>query len=292
MIKSLLLICLISLAVYVATLDGAAEGFKKYLVPDFSKVLNPDLLVKAMGQGFFSLSVGIGSILIYGSYMNSKANMVKIGFLVTLADVGIAFLAGLLIIPAMFVAQENGIEIFKTQEVIIDGITTLQKTDHIIDSKGMVFNVLPELFNTMGTSGIFVSIIFFFLMTIAALTSSIALLEGLVAFGVDNQNMTRKTSTFRYGFFSLLLSIVIIFNFKSLFGLAIVVVNDYSLPLLAAVFCVFVGWLVNRNALLEEIRNGYPNVENSFFFKLWPIFLRYICPTLIIAVFLNQILKT
>ena len=267
-----LILILIGLIIYVATQNGASIGFKKYLIPDFSKVIEPQLLLSAMGQGFFSLSVGVGGILAYGSYMSHKENIVKIGAYVTLADICVAFLAGLLIIPAMYVASSNGIEIFTESGVIKDG-------------KALIFNVLPELFKTMGSTGIFVSFIFFILMTIAALTSSISMLEGLVAFGIDNKNMTRKNASYLFSGIVLIISIILVLNFNTLFGFIVTLTSKYSLPILATVFCIFVGWIVRQNDLLEEIRKGYPNADEGLFFKLWPLFMRIVCPALILLVF-------
>ena len=103
---------LILLIIYVFTLEGAREGFNAYLNPDFSRVLEPDLLISALGQAFFSLSLGTSVMIIYGSYIAKKENLVTLGAQVTLIDVSIAFLAGLLIIPSMYVAQAQGVAIF------------------------------------------------------------------------------------------------------------------------------------------------------------------------------------
>ena len=107
-----LLILLVALIVYVMTREGALDGLRHYLVPDFSQLTNSDLMVSALGQAFFSMSLGVGTMLIYGSYIRSDANLPVVGSLVTLADTGIAFLAGLLFLPAMFVAQNMGVAIY------------------------------------------------------------------------------------------------------------------------------------------------------------------------------------
>jgi NSS family neurotransmitter:Na+ symporter len=165
----LLIVLLILLIAYVLTLEGAGRGSEAYLKPDFSGVFEPDLIVSALGQAFFSLGVGAGLTVIYGSYVSNKENLITLGTQVTLIDVGIAFLAGLLIIAAMYVAQAQGITIFAEDGSLVSG-------------PNVVFNVLPNLFNGMGTTGLFVSFIFFVLMSVAALTSSIAILETLVTY--------------------------------------------------------------------------------------------------------------
>ena len=102
-----LLIILVTLILYVLTLDGAIDGVKAYLIPDFARVMNPNLIVSAMGQAFFSLSLGVGTMLIYGSYVSDRENIVSLGRSVTLLDISIAVIAGMLVIPSMYVALYN-----------------------------------------------------------------------------------------------------------------------------------------------------------------------------------------
>ncbi len=143
----LLLILLISLIIFVATLDGAALGWEIYVIPDFAKILHSDLLISALGQAFFSLSLGVGTMLIYGSYVSKKENIVTLGAQVTLVDIGIAILAGMLIIPAMYVAQHNGVTIFTEAGELING-------------DRLIFTVIPELFTAMGDLGNVISFVF------------------------------------------------------------------------------------------------------------------------------------
>ena len=109
------------LIVYVSTLNGASEGWRAYLLPDFSQALNPELLINAMGQAFFSMSLGVGTMLVYGSYVSKSENMVQLGASVALLDIGVAFLAGMLIIPAMYVALNNGVTIYDESGALISG---------------------------------------------------------------------------------------------------------------------------------------------------------------------------
>ncbi|MEM8661956.1 MAG: sodium-dependent transporter, partial [Pseudomonadota bacterium] len=164
-----LLITMVVLVAYVLTLEGAAEGLRVYLVPDFERALSPDLILNAMGSAFFSLSLGVGTMLVYGSYLDDRQNLPQIGGMVTLVDIGIAVLAGFLVLPAMYVALYSGVEIFATNGDLLSEDT-------------LIFTVLPALFETMGVAGTIVSIFFFFLMSVAALTSSISMLEVPVAY--------------------------------------------------------------------------------------------------------------
>jgi NSS family neurotransmitter:Na+ symporter len=107
-----LIVILVLLIAYVLMQDGAGEGMRAYLVPDFSRVTDPALILSATGQAFFSMSLGVGTMLIYGSYVSDREDIVSLGRSVTLFDIGIAVLAGMLIIPAMYVAQHNGVQIY------------------------------------------------------------------------------------------------------------------------------------------------------------------------------------
>lgn len=267
---------LILLIVYVFTLEGSSEGFTAYLNPDISRVFDPDLLINALGQAFFSLSLGTSVMVIYGSYISKSENLVTLGAQVTLIDVSIAFLAGLLIIPSMYVAQAQGVVIFNDDGVLISG-------------PNLVFDVLPTLFNSMGIVGLFVAIGFFILMSIAALTSSISMLEGPVSFVVERHNVARKKATTLIGLGIFMLSALIILNFDVLFGLTISISTVYGQPLIAMLCCVFVGWIWHRSGVLKEIKQGNDTVEHSLFWKVWPWYTKFICPSAIIIVFFHSL---
>ena len=271
-----LIFMMILLTIYVLTLDGASEGLEIYLFPDFNKITDPDLILSALGQSFFSLSLGVGTMLVYGSYVGDREKLVNLGVYVTMADIGIAFLAGLLIIPAMYVAANAGTEIFDAEGNLISGPT-------------LVFQILPELFNSMGPVGIPAALIFFVLMSIAALTSSISMLEVPVSYAVDTRDWQRKTSTWLIGGLFWIISIVLVINFDTLFGFVVSFTTQYSQPLLGLVICIFIGWVMNRDTILRELQKGSPNVGNSIFMIVWPIFVRVISPLLIALVFLQSL---
>lgn len=272
----MLLAILALLIVYVLTLDGAMEGLKAYLLPDFSRAVEPKLIVSALGQAFFSLSLGVGTMLIYGSYIGKRENLASLGRTVTFVDIGIAVMAGLLIIPAMYVAQHNGVVIYDA-------------AGRLIAEDTLIFTVLPALFDTMGRMGDFVSLAFFMLMTIAALTSSISMLEVPVAYAVENHGMNRKRASRLIGTAIAIAALIIIVNFEALFGFVVRLTTRYSQPLLGLMFCLFAGWVWQRNQVLEEIRQGYAEVEHSLFWKIWPFYIRFICPVAILAVFIQTL---
>ncbi len=267
-----LIIILILLIIYVLTLPGAMEGLRAYLVPDFSRIVEPALVVDAMGQAFFSLSLGVGTMLIYGSYISKEENLPTIGGLVALLDIGIAVLAGLLILPAMYVALANGVEIFDAEGGLIAG-------------PGLIVSVLPALFNTMGSIGVFVALAFFLLMTIASLTSSISMLEVPVAYGVEHHGLERKNAAIIVGSIITIISLIVVFNFDPLFDMVVTFTTEVSQPLLGFSFCIFVAWIWRRNDILQEIKQGSPEAENGLFWKVWPFYVKYICPLAILVVY-------
>ena len=267
-----LIVILILLIVYVLTLPGAMDGLRAYLIPDFSLIADPSLLVDAMGQAFFSLSLGVGTMLIYGSYINKQENLPTIGSLVALLDVGIAVLAGLLIIPAMYVALNNGVEIYDAAGGLIAG-------------PGLIVSVLPALFDTMGAIGVFVAFAFFALMTIASLTSSISMLEVPVAYGVEHHGLERRRAAAIIGSIITVIALIIVFNFDPLFDLVVTVTTEISQPLLGLAFCIYVAWIWQRNEILEEIKSGCPDAESGLFWKIWPLYVKFICPVAILVVY-------
>ncbi len=271
-----LLAILVLLIIYVLFQDGATEGLYHYLVPDFSQITRPGLMISALGQAFFSLSLGVGTMLIYGSYIRKDENLPRLGAIVTGVDISIAFLAGLLILPAMFVAQHNGVEIYAA-----DG--------SLISEDTLIFQTLPNLFESMGTVGLLVSLAFFTLMSIAALTSSISMLEVPVSYVVESFALNRRRATWIIGTLIFGISALIIFNFESLFLFVIHLTTRYSEPLLGIALCVFAGWVLHRNKILDEIKQGLPNAESTLFWKIWPVYVRYFCPALILITFIQSL---
>lgn len=272
----MLIVLLTMLIIYVLTLDGASDGLKAYLQPDLSRVFDADLLISALGQAFFSLSLGTSVMVIYGSYISKKENLVSLGAQVTLIDVSIAFLAGLLIIPAMYVAQAQGVAIFAEDGSLISG-------------SNLVFTVLPALFDGMGAMGMFVGLAFFILMTIAALTSSISMLEGPVSYVVERHDIERTKATTYIGLGILFFSFVIVYNISFMLDLVAMISTQYAQPIISMLCCVFVGWIWQRNSVLEEIKQGNDQIENTLFWKIWPWYVKFVCPAAIAAVFIHSL---
>ena len=267
----MLFVLLIGMAFYILAQPGASEGLIMYLRPDFSEVFKPELIISAMGQAFFSLSLGVCVMMTYGAYLSNQENIPKTAGWVTLIDTSVAFLAGLLILPAMFVAQNNGVEIYAA-----DG--TLKSADTL------VFTVLPAMFDSLGVAGLFVAFAFFLLMLIAAITSSISMLEAPVNALREELNLERHSGTWVIATIVTLISGVIVVNFESLFGAVITFSTVYMQPIMALVFGVMLTWILRQNLLLKALQQGAEDIERSLFWKIWPWYVKFICPILIALV--------
>lgn len=273
----ILIATLVVLSLYVLTLDGAMKGLAIYLWPDFSKILSGDLLIDALGSAFFSLSLGVGTMLIYGSYLSDNEHVPSVGAQVALLDVGIAVLAGFLILPAMYAADARGVPIFNAAGGLLSEDT-------------LIFTVLPALFSTMDTIGLWLATAFFILMSIAALTSSISMLEVPVAYLIERHGFSRHRATVLAGSGIAAFSSLIALNFERLFGLVITISTRYGQPLLGIVVCLFAGWLWHRDALLAELKKNDSAAEQRWFWRIWPLYVKWVCPVIIGVILVRSIL--
>ena len=272
-----LLAMMVFLIVYVLTQPGAVDGLKLYLIPDFSRIGDPKLILSALGQAFFSLSLGVGTMLIYGSYLRPDDNLPAMGAIVTALDSSVAFLAGLLVLPAMFVARHQGVEIYTAQGTLMAG-------------PDLIFQTLPALFQTMA-GGTVVALLFFTLLSIAALTSSISMLEVPVSYTLEQHVASRPMATWLSGAIVFAISTVIVMNFDTLFAVVVTLTTRYSQPLLGLMLCVFATWVWRRDQVLEEIRRGLPDVQHSLFWRIWPGYAKFCCPALIPMVLAQSLMN-
>ncbi len=253
---------------YVAFQPGAGVGFAEYLAPDFSKISAP-LIFNAMGQAFFSLSLGMGALITYGSYLSKKENIPEAAAYVTLADVGIAFLAGLLIMPAMYMAESFGVQIFN-------------ESGELLASTDLIFQVLPALFHSLSTTaGIIFGTSFFLLLSMAALTSTISLLEVPTSYVIDEYGVKRKKAATVIGGGILIVSLIISFD-VALIGSIDFIFSTVGLPLGGFLICYFLGYVWKVENALEELNHGYAGLDGSVFKAVWPIFIKYLAPLAIL----------
>jgi NSS family neurotransmitter:Na+ symporter len=272
----LLVLILVIMTLYVVFQPGASEGLAVYLKPDFSMITG-ELVLAALGQAFFSLSLGMGALITYGSYLSKKENIVEAASYVTLADVGIAFLAGLLIMPTIFLAQAQGVEIYDASGNFLAG-------------PALIFQILPELFSQMGgILGLTIGISFFFLLSLAALTSTISLLEVPTSYIIDEHGVRRKKAALYVGLTVLAISIIISFN-DWLIGDIDYIFSVIGLPLGGLFICIFIGYFWKTRSAVEEMKNGFKDIRDSWFTTVWSVFIKYICPIIILLILAQTIL--
>jgi neurotransmitter:Na+ symporter, NSS family len=272
----ILLVILVILIVYIFTLEGATDGLRMYVMPDFSTI-SGGLVLSALGQAFFSLSLGMGALITYGSYLNKKQNIVESAAYVTIFDIGIAVIAGLLVIPAMFVAQASGVQIFNPE------------TGDLFSSVTLVFDVLPEMFhNVGGVIGMVLGVTFFILLGLAALTSSISLLEVPVSYVIDEHNVRRKKAAWMIGGIVGIVGVVISFEL-GLIDWFVFIFNEIGLPLGGLMICIFLGYFWKTENAIIEMKDGYENIDKSKFGPIWGFFVKYICPVLIALVLISMV---
>lgn len=266
----LLFIILLLLTLRSITLPGAAKGLSFYLNPDFSK-LSVGMMGKALGQALFSLSLGMGTMLTYGSYIAKKENLLGAAGYVCLFDTLIAIIAGLMIFPALFALGMDP-----------------------AGGPGLVFIVLPSIFSKM-FGGMIFGTGFFLLLNLAALTSTISLLEVPVAYLVDQRNWSRKKAVVAMALLAFLIGIPsalsngasawlskIPFLGVGFLDFANILLGNYSLTLGALLIAIFVGYKWGIKAVTAELeRDGTVFHLQRFFAFL----IRVICPIAILAIF-------
>ncbi|HDZ40606.1 MAG TPA: sodium-dependent transporter [Bacteroidetes bacterium] len=265
----LLVVLIIIICIRSLTLEGAKEGLDFLFRPDFSKI-KLTVVLKALGQAAFSLSIGMGTLITYGSYIQRDNNLPVTALQVSLADTIIAILAGVMIFPAVFAFNINPAE-----------------------GPGLVFIVLPNIFEQMA-GGYFFAIIFFTLLAIAALTSTVSVLEVVVAYFSEELNMKRGKATI---IAAVAISIVGMFATLSfgplknalIFGRTIFDWFDYLsanilLPLGAILIVIFVGWYLGKKKVRDELSNQ-GELKGSFV-NVFMVIVKFIAPIAITLAFL------
>lgn len=259
----ILLLILILLIIRGVTLPGAMAGLRFFLEPDFSK-LGPESILIALGHAFFTLSLGMGAMITYGSYLTRKDNLPRSAFLVSLLDTLIALMAGVAIFTAVFaMGREPDV------------------------GPGLIFVLLPAVFVEMPLGQIF-GPLFFFLLSIAALTSGISLLEVVTAYFVDEKGYSRAKAVLWFGMVIFLLGVPsalslglledVIFIRWNFFDLVDHMAANYMLPLGGFLIAIFIGWGWGTKNANEEARKGNPGFAMA---KMWNVLIKYICPFIV-----------
>ncbi|MCB0731112.1 MAG: sodium-dependent transporter [Ignavibacteriae bacterium] len=272
----LLFILLIGVMIRGITLEGSSAGIEFLFNPDWSKISGTTVII-ALGQAFFTLSLGMGAMLTYGSYMSKKDNVVTSAAEIVVIDTSIALIAGIAIFTSVFAIGLDPSE----------GV-------------GLIFHTLPIVFSKM-TGGYLFSIIFFILLFIAALTSAISLLEVVTSYFVDEKKWDRKKAVFILGFIAFLLGIPSALSFNlmadfkifgmNVFDLAFYITFNIMLPLGGFLISIFVAWIWGLDKAVIELKKGAEKLFESSMWQisLWKLFLKYFAPISIFIVLLNSL---
>ena len=259
----ILILITIGIAVFVATVPGAGEGIKYYLLPDFSK-FSFKTLCAAMGQLFYSLSIAMGIMVAYGSYVKDSINLNESVTNIQIFDTLVAFLSGMMIVPAVYV--------FSGEEGLATG------------GVGLMFKTLPVVFDAMPMGNV-VGAAFFVLVFLAALTSSISLMEAIVSMFMDKFKMTRMKAVVIVYICTLLLGIPSALGFGiwshiTVLGMDFLTFFDYisnsvMMPILAIGTCVLAGWFINLKDVEDEITKNGEEFKRRGIFR---VMIKYIAP--------------
>jgi len=255
----LLLLILVALAVWATTLANGAGGYAYYLRPDVGKLLDRDILTAAAGQSFFSLSLGMGALMTYASYLQSKENLGREAVTVALSDFGVAFISGLVVFPVIFSFGLLG-----------------QISESTV---GALFIALPAGFEQLGRTGDYVDTAFFVMLLFAALTSAISLLEVVVAALVDGMRMRRRHAALVAGGTIAILGLPAAFN-TTFLGNLDALVGQFLLLLGGLLTAILVGYRILPEAD-AELAKGLTNVGLR---RAWAFLVRYVAPVVLVIV--------
>ncbi|MBR3825435.1 MAG: sodium-dependent transporter [Lachnospiraceae bacterium] len=272
----ILILISIGICIYVVTIEGAIEGIKYYLLPDFSK-FSFKTVCGAMGQMFYSMSLAMGIMISYGSYVKDDVNIGKSVGRIEIFDTGIAIMAGFMIIPVVYVFSGEA------------GLTT--------GGPGLMFKTLPKVFDTM-PMGTAIGAAFFILVLFAALTSSISIMEAIVSNLMDAFKITRKKAVVIIIAISLVLGVITslgngVLESIKILGMGMLDFFDYFansvlMPIVALGTCIMIGWRVGTNVIEEEVtKNG----DKMGRVRVFRIMVKYIAPVcmMIILIFYSLV---
>jgi len=264
-----LLVMLVALDFYAMNSGGFGKGIAFLFDPDFSKLTGAGVLA-AMGQAFFSLGLGMGSIMVYGSYLPSHVSIARSTLVVAGADTAVALMAGVAIFPLVFA---NGLE------------PTM--------GPGLIFQTLPIAFGQM-SGGWLIGMMFFILLFFAAITSAVALIEPAVAFMAENLKLNRTDAALYAGIGCWFIGLATVFSFniwsdaqmfgKTPFELIDMLTAEFMLPLGGVLVALFAGWIIKREAAEQELEMADPRG-----FELWYFLTRYVAPAGVALVMLDAV---
>jgi len=280
----ILFLIIVLIAARSVTLPGASAGIEYYLSPDFSKI-NGNVILSALGQAFFSMSVGWGLMITFGSYLPKEGNIIQSSGWIAGMDSIVALMGGLMIFPALF--------------ALLPG----ESPD---EGPALVFNVLPRVFDQIDPFGNIIGAMFFLLLLVAALTSSISMLEVPVAYFIDERKWSRRKAAWIIGASAMVMSIPSsltavqgnIFNrlgftffgrpISGFFDMMDFFFGTLAVVIICLMMSLYTGWVKKVKDYADELALGAPGFS-GFPKTAWMFFIKWICPVVIILVLLNMV---
>ncbi len=272
LLMPVLLVLVLLLCVRSLTLPGASKGLDYLFHPDFS-LLTWEGILAILGQALFSLSVGMGAMIVYGSYIPQNSNMLKTAVWITVCDVSIAVLAGIAIFPAVFACGQSP-----------------------AGGPGLVYQVLPIVFNSLGKVGIVFAVLFFLLLSLAALTSAISLLETLTAW-LSDYGFKRNRSAAVITLFEAALAVLVAYSFsggilsgiqpggRNFFDWLDLLTGAYLPPIGALMTVIFLGWVMKKSDVRDELSN-HGTLQVRWFNAFYYVLVRFVAPIALIVTLL------
>ncbi|CAM3590505.1 sodium-dependent transporter [Arcobacter aquimarinus] len=264
---------LIFLLIYSIQLDGFYKAVEFMFYPNFAK-FNTNSIIVAVGHAFFTLSIGMATILTYSASLDKNVNIVKASTYIVIMDTLIALVAGLIIFSITFTAAQEPSK-----------------------GAGLVFITLPAIFYEMGTIGIFLALLFFIALAFAAITSAVSILEPTVMYLVERKNISRKKATYSIAFFAYLVGIFVLlsntgaysqtltFGSKNLFDWFDFISSAILMPIGGILIAIFVGYILDK----EVSKKAIVPYTGENFYKIWLFTIKYVAPISIIAIMLKEI---
>lgn len=287
----ILLVLIIGIAVYSLTIqhtdaDGVTrtglQGLKVYLVPDFSGITVKDffiIVMDAMGQLFFSISVSMGIMVAYGSYVKKDVNLMKSINQIEFFDTAVALLAGLMIVPAVYV---------------------FMGTEGMSQGPGLMFVSLPKVFDGMGPAGTVIGVAFFLMVIFAAVTSAVSVMEAIVASIMDIKGWSRHKCTIIVTLYGLIGAVIVCLGYNHLYfeltlpngavGQILDVLdyisNNCLMPLVALLTCIMIGWVVKPKTIIDEVTLGGVRFGRR---SLYIVMIKVVAPLLLAALLIQSV---
>lgn len=287
----ILLVLVIGISIFSLTLNytdasgvtrTGLQGLKIYLIPDFTGMTVSKfvmIVIDAMGQLFFSISVAMGIMVAYGSYVKKETDLMKSINQIEIFDTAVALLAGMMIVPAVF---------------------TFMGTEGMSAGPSLMFISLPRVFHAMGPIGVVIGALFFIMVTFAAVTSSVSVMEAIVSSIIDRFGFSRKKSTVLVTLYALIVGVIVCFGYNILYfelklpngsigqvlDILDYISNNIFMPLVALLTCILIGWVVKPKKIIDEVCLGGRKFGRK---NLYIVMIKFIAPILLFILLLQSL---